>query len=102
MHLSWLKLLMQLDFQQVRVLHQVQPVYPALARLTRAQGTVELRMTIDGAGVPTDVEVLSGPHPLLSAEAVRVARLWRFQPATVDGAAVPASFRLTVAFRLER
>lgn len=92
----------EVDFQQIRILHQVQPVYPALARLVKAQGAVELRMTIDETGVPTEVDVISGPHALLINEAVRVARLWRFQPATLGGAAVAATFRLTVGFRLER
>ncbi|WP_306601252.1 energy transducer TonB [Geothrix sp. 21YS21S-2] len=92
----------ELETQAIRVLHQVPPVYPALARLVRVQGPVELRMTIDTSGAPTDIQVISGPHPLLVNEAVRVARLWRFQPALLDGTPVAATFRLTVAFRLER
>ena len=92
----------EVDMTQIKVLSQVAPVYPPLARLARAQGAVELRLTIDVRGVPTDVQVLSGPHPLLINEAMRVARLWRFQPAMVDGTAVAATFRLTVGFRLER
>ena len=91
---------LEIDFREVRILRQVSPVYPALARLLKAQGAVELRMTIDAQGVPTAVEVISGPHPLLINEALRVARLWRFQPAMADGQAVTASFRLTVGFRL--
>jgi periplasmic protein TonB len=90
------------EFTQIRILQQVSPVYPALARMIKAQGPVELRMTINTSGVPTDVEVISGPHPLLINEALRVARLWRFQPAMVDGSPVTATFRLTVGFRLER
>lgn len=93
---------MVIESEQIRVLQQVQPVYPPLARLIKAQGAVVLNLTIDAGGVPTEVTAISGPHPLLINEAIRVARLWRFQPATVDGAAVPATFRLTVAFRLER
>ncbi len=92
----------ELETQAIRVLHQVPPVYPALARLARIQGPVVLRLTIDASGVPTDIQVVSGPHPLLVNEAVRVARLWRFQPALLDGTPVPATFSLTVAFRLER
>lgn len=92
----------EIDMQSLRILRQVPPVYPALARLVKAQGPVELRMTIDASGVPTEIEVLSGPHPLLVNEALRVARLWRFQPAMVDGVPVAATFRLTVGFRLER
>ncbi len=91
-----------IEASQIRILQQVNPVYPPLARLIHAQGPVELRLTIDTRGVPTDVEVISGPHALLINEAVRVAKLWRFQPATVEGEAVKATFRLTVGFKLER
>jgi protein TonB len=92
----------ELDFSQVRVLKQVAPIYPGLARLVKAQGPVELRLTIDTEGVPSNVEVVSGPHALLIGEAVRVARLWRFQPATVNGRPVAAAFHLTVSFRLDK
>jgi protein TonB len=87
------------DSAAVRVLSQVQPHYPQMAKLTGIQGLVQLRMTIDAQGVPTDVQILSG-HPALTAEAVRAARLWRFSPAMVGGQAVPAVFNLTINFSL--
>ena len=90
----------EVEVRQLRVLEQVTPAYPALARLVKAQGPVVLQMTIDERGIPTQVTVVSGPHPLLVEEAVRAARLWRFQPMTLDGVPVPATFRLTVGFRL--
>jgi TonB family protein len=92
----------ELPESQVQILRQVNPVYPALARLVRAEGVVDLRLTIDAQGIPIEVEVMGGPHPLLINEAVRVARLWRFQPAMVDGVATAAAFRLKVSFRLAR
>jgi TonB family protein len=90
----------ELAMAQVRILHAVNPTYPTTARLIRAQGPVELRMTIDAQGTPTDVQVVSG-HPVFHAEALRAARLWRFAPAEVGGRAVPASFKLTIQFRLQ-
>jgi TonB family protein len=92
----------ELPESQVQILRQVNPVYPALARLVRAEGVVDLRLTIDAQGIPIEVEVMGGPHPLLINEAVRVAHLWRFQPAMVDGVATAAAFRLKVSFRLAR
>ncbi|GLH70215.1 hypothetical protein GETHPA_17480 [Geothrix rubra] len=88
-----------IDMNMVRVLHQVTPVYPALARMTRVQGAVVLLMTIDESGAPTEVKVLAG-HPGLQEAALQAARQWRFEPARVDGRPVPASFRLTLNFRL--
>ncbi len=89
------------DFRQMRVLHQVAPIYPAMARLARIQGDVVLLMTVDPQGVPTEVRALSGPHPSLEQEAMRVARFWRFEPATLNGQPVSAQFRLTLLFRLK-
>lgn len=85
--------------QPPRVLRAVNPLYPDPARRARVQGPVELLITIDPSGAPSDVQVLSG-HPAFHAEAERAARQWRFEPARVDGAAVQARFRLTIAFRL--
>jgi protein TonB len=90
----------ELEEAEIRILHQEQPNYPAIAQRARIQGSVVLLMTVDAAGVPTAVQVLSGPHPTLQLEAMRVARLWRFAPARINGQAVPAHFRLTVGFRL--
>lgn len=83
-----------------RVLHAENPSYPAMARRSHVQGPVELLMTLDERGIPSQVQVLSG-HPAFHAEAERAARLWRFEPATVDGRPVPARFRLTIGFRLK-
>ncbi len=89
------------DFEQMRILHQVAPVYPAMARVARIQGDVVLLMAVDPRGVPIEVKALSGPHPSLEQEAIRVARLWRFEPATLNGQAAAAQFRLTILFRLK-
>ncbi|HEX9081755.1 MAG TPA: energy transducer TonB [Holophagaceae bacterium] len=89
-----------LEPSQVRVLYQVNPVYPPLARMAHVQGSVVLMMTIDAMGVPTEVQVLQGP-PAFREEALRAARQWRFEPARQAGVPVPASFRLTLNFRLQ-
>lgn len=88
-----------IDMSTVRILHQVSPVYPALARMTHVQGTVVLMMTIDERGIPTEVQMLEG-HPVFREEALRAARQWRFEPARLEGRPTPASFRLTLNFRL--
>jgi len=89
-----------IDFHQMRVLHRVDPAYPPLAKAARIQGEVVLLMTVDPQGFPSEVRALAGPHFTLEQEAMRVARLWRFEPASVNGQAVSAQFRLTIQFRL--
>jgi len=83
----------------LEVVRKVEPSYPTLARLSRIQGTVVLLMTVDEAGLPTQVQVLEG-HAALQDAAVRAARQWRFVPARLEGRPVVASFRLTLKFAL--
>ena len=53
------------------------PVYPALARQARIQGTVELQLTVDSAtGAVLDAQA-SG-HRLLTPSALAAAKTWRF------------------------
>ncbi|MFZ1615159.1 MAG: energy transducer TonB, partial [Holophaga sp.] len=88
------------EFNQMRILSRVDPMYPALAKLAKVQGEVVLLMLVDPHGIPSEVKALSGPHPSLEQEAMRVARMWRFEPARLNGQAVSAQFRLTIVFRL--
>lgn len=83
----------------VRILHQVDPIYPALAMAAHLQGQVVVRMTIDERGLPSDVEAISGPQ-VFQGPALRAARQWRFESARQNGVAVPATFLLTLNFVL--
>jgi protein TonB len=83
----------------VRVLYQVNPVYPPLAMAAHQQGQVVIRMTIDERGLPSDVQAVSG-IPTLQAPALRAARQWRFEPARQNGQPVAATFLLTLNFVL--
>lgn len=83
----------------VRILHEVDPVYPPLAKAAHLQGQVVIRMTIDEQGLPSDVQAVSGVEAL-QAPALRAARQWRFEPARQNGQAVPATFLLTLNFVL--
>jgi periplasmic protein TonB len=78
---------------------RVAPVYPALARQARIQGDVVIRLTIDEAGVPTDIRLVSG-HPMLSPAALDAVKQWRFRPYQMDEKAVEADTQITVRFRL--
>jgi protein TonB len=84
----------------LRILRQVDPLYPPFARMAHIQGAVVLLMTIDEQGIPADIQVIEG-HMALLEEALRAARQWRFEPARADGRPVPATFKLTLNFRLK-
>lgn len=91
----------QLELSQVTIRTQVQPPYPPLARIARVQGTVVLLLTVDAQGVPAEVQVVTPVHPSLDIASVAAARLWRFEPARLNGHPVPAQFRLSFTYRLK-
>lgn len=89
------------DFTTVglAILHRVDPIYPDFAKRAHIQGPVVLRMTVDEAGRPVQVQVLEG-HPVFHEAAMQAARQWRFEPARMDGRPVSAAFQLTIKFAL--
>jgi len=92
--------ILDLGAQPPAILTKQDPLYPRLARAAHLEGTVELSIMIDEGGRPLEILVLSGPTAFL-AETERAVRQWRFTPATSNGAACPARFRLTFHFRLQ-
>ena len=86
--------------EPARLLKQVLPVYPSLARAARVQGSVVLEATIGISGKVENVTVVEG-HKMLIAAAVDAVRQWQYEPAKLDDAPTPSSVRVTVVFRLE-
>jgi len=78
-----------------RIVHQVDPVYPAEAENSKLQGKVVLYAVVGADGSVKDMHPLSGPDPLARA-AMDAVRWWRFQPYLVNGqpVAVETSFEL--------
>jgi TonB family protein len=65
----------------------VKPAYPAAARAVRAEGAVNVQVTIDEEGNVIAASAVSG-HPLLRAAAVEAARASKFAPTRLSGQAV--------------
>jgi len=82
-----------------RIIHQVMPEYPELARQAGVQGTVVLDTVVSVEGAVTQVKFVSGPETLSQA-ARNAVRWWRYEPYVVNGQ--PATVETTVAvdFRL--
>ena len=82
-----------------KLIYQVAPVYPPLARASRTQGTVTLEAVItkEGAIDPSRLRVVSG-HPLLNQAAVDAVRQWRYQPTTLNGRPVEVVSNIIVNF----
>jgi protein TonB len=81
------------------LIHRVEPDYPALARQTHLQGTVQLHAVIGRDGSIESLEVLSG-HPLLVKAALDAVRQWRYRPTLLGGEPVEVETYITVHFVL--
>lgn len=84
-----------------RLIHRVEPVYPALARQTRTEGKVEVRAVIAIDGSMKYVEVLSS-HPFFVEATKQAVMQWRYHPTTLNREPVEVETRITVIFTMGR
>jgi TonB family protein len=83
-----------------QLLTSTRPIYPAFAKTQRVSGDVKIDALIDAAGRVTTMKVVSGPAMLHQA-AMDALHLWKYQPATLDGKAVPIHLTVTIQFRMQ-
>jgi TonB family protein len=87
------------NVQAYKLIHKVDPVYPALALQARIQGAVRLTLTIGKDGTVQNVMVISG-HPLLVAAAVDAAKQWLYEPTLLNGYPVSVVTEVEIFFQL--
>lgn len=85
--------------QKKRVIRNVLPVYPALAKQAKVQGTVNLNVILSEGGSVRTVEVLSG-HPLLIPAAIDAVKQWRYKPTLLNGQPVAVETTVDIHFTL--
>ena len=77
----------------------VRPLYPAVARQARAEGTVEIEIVIGPTGSVEHARVIRSV-PLLDRAALDAVRQWKYAPTIVNGVAVPVTIAVGVSFAL--
>ncbi len=87
------------NVQESKLIRRVDPVYPQMARIARVSGTVILQVIVDEEGNVSEVKVLQG-NPLLTDEAVRAVRQWKYSPTLLNGEPIPVTATVTVNFTL--
>jgi periplasmic protein TonB len=87
--------------QAAKLITQVNPVYPALARQARVAGTVRLTAIIGRDGAIRNLQVMSG-HPLLTPAALEAVKQWRYQPTLLNEEPVEVITQIDVNFTLSR
>jgi TonB family protein len=63
-----------------KVVNEVTPQYPALARTMNLRGTVKVEALVSSEGNPKKVNVKGG-HPVLAQAALNAVREWKWEPA---------------------
>jgi protein TonB len=86
--------------QAAKLIQQVKPVYPALARQARVQGVVVMEAVIGKGGSVENLRVISG-HPLLSQSALDAVQQWKYRPTLLNGEPVEVLTTITVTFTLQ-
>ncbi len=87
------------NVQAAKLVHQVRPVYPPLARQARISGTVRLEAVISRSGLIESLQVMSG-HPLLTQAALDAVRQWVYQPTLLNNVPVEVLTQIDVNFKL--
>jgi protein TonB len=83
------------EVKTTRLISSAPPAYPPLARSQGVEGDVTLDALIDETGRVTRIKTISGPI-LLQDAAPAAVRQWKYEPATLDGKAVPIHLTVTV------
>jgi TonB family protein len=81
------------------LLHHADPEYPALARNSRIEGDVEVKIHVAADGHVIEAEAVQG-HPLLITAALEAVRQWEYKPALVECKPVEFLSEVSFQFRL--
>jgi periplasmic protein TonB len=85
--------------QAAKLISQVMPVYPPLARQARISGIVRLEAVIGRDGRIKSLHVAGG-HPLLVQAAIEAVKKWVYQPTLLNGEPVDVLTQIEVNFKL--
>ncbi len=85
--------------QAAKIVRQVMPVYPPLARQARISGTVRLEAVISRDGMIQSLRVMSG-QPWLAQAALDAVRQWVYRPTRLNGEPVEVLTQVEVNFKL--
>jgi protein TonB len=93
------KLKISQGVSQGLLMKSVEPIYPALARQMRIQGSVELLASIGKDGSITSVKLISG-DAVLSHAAIDAVKQWKYKPYYLNDQPVAIQTQITVKFKL--
>jgi len=81
------------------LVHQVQPIYPEMAKMNHVQGTVVLHAVIARDGTIKSLAYVSGPSELKDCS-MDAVKQWRYKPTTLNGKPVEVDTTIAVVYSL--
>jgi protein TonB len=87
--------------QAAKLIRQVNPPYPPLARQARISGTVRLTAIIGRDGAIERLQLISG-HPLLASAALEAVKQWVYRPTLLNEIPVEVITQIDVNFTLSQ
>jgi TonB family protein len=88
------------DIKAPRLIKEVKPIYPEIARQARVEGVVILEATTDIYGRVQHVKVLKS-IPLLDQSAIDAVRQWVYEPMIINDRPRGVIFTVIVPFKLK-
>ncbi len=82
-------------------LYAPEPEFSEKARIEAQQGNVGIYLVVGTDGLPRNLQIACSSAPDLNDNAIAAVKLWKFAPATKDGAPVPVEILIEVSFRLD-
>lgn len=82
-----------------QLLAPIQPVYPAIARAARIEGTVVVQAVISTNGRIENLHIVSGP-PMLQSAAVEAIERAQYRPFMLNGEPVAVETTINIVFRM--
>lgn len=87
------------NVEPATLLKRVAPVYPAIARSARIQGTVRFTATVDKYGKLQKIQFMNGPQMLVQAASDAVKK-WVYRPMMLNGQPTEVITQIEVKFSL--
>lgn len=82
-----------------QIISRVEPVYPAIAKATRTQGTVVLHAIIGRDGKIENLRLVTG-NQLLNQAALQAVSQWKFRPYVLNGTPIEVETEIMINFKL--
>ena len=86
--------------EKPKLINEIKPVYPEIARQSMVQGTVVIQALIDEEG-QVYIEKVIQSVPMLDQAAIDAVRQWKYSPAKLNGEPVKVHADITITFRLK-